>query len=835
MQTLRNPVASWAWLLVAGAAAAALLGGCADKPSCSSCAVVGDKYVHEVESTSLEITWDLPDGTAVSFNAANTTAPTGLEALDVIALPAADGVFQALRRDSAAADGYAGCTIGGTPTSAFTGYDALEFKLFDSDGGVSSATVYVCMVLDSEDPCGADANPCGAAACRSAEQEFSEEDIATCLCDNWKLASSDNSCALEPCDNPFTEPCDPPAVCAVEKAADGAVLGAPSCVCPPGHLLDATGYACVDEAEGCSASTVCPANSSCAGAPSTCVCDGGFVDATAGLDPKLPNCVPGCGTKSCHPHAKCAGTDSCVCNPGYFGDGEACAPGPCATDNGGCDPNAVCTSTGSTTHTCECTGFFEGDGQVCQIRPSTITVGGSCNLEAAYEAAVNDSAGGGCTAGTGPWDIISVPAGDHVLFEWPVVTDGVALVGADPATTLVGLSKNGGSGLEVGPGGSLLVSGLTMERSSLSVPDAGGIINSAGDVWIHDASLESAKATQGGAIFMHGADATLTITGGSAFDGNQALVGGAIAIDGGSLRIDDAEFVDNVATDAGGAIYLLGAPGLRSTVSDVTFDGDATSGRGAALYLGGGVLEVTSASFEDHDATLSAYGGAQLVDAASEVVYATGGATFLGLEDVKIEHSSGGAVTVTGGASALVTASALIDNARVADGASWTNTGGAEVFVDFDSSLQARNSTFRGYQVFRNYGQLTLDFCTVVGQPEAVDYSYGDLISTNSIIQGGCDEYSEISVMGNNVLHALDEQCLVEGPDANWMPDDPLLGAFASDTTGSGGGSSYPLGGGSPAIDATQCAMGNGDTLTADQAGAARPSGGACDLGAREL
>ncbi|KAF2979785.1 hypothetical protein EK904_012809 [Melospiza melodia maxima] len=83
----------------------------------------------------------------------------------------------------------------------------------------------------------------------------------------------------------------------------------------------------------------------------------------------------------CHAHAECQlsdGTVSCVCKPGYEGDGFSCTKAdPCAVLNpGGCNVNAECVQTGPEEHRCVCQAGWTGDGRDCSatnpcLLPST--------------------------------------------------------------------------------------------------------------------------------------------------------------------------------------------------------------------------------------------------------------------------------------------------------------------------------------------------------------------------------------------------------------------------------------------------------------------------------
>ncbi|KAI4884210.1 hypothetical protein NFI96_012855 [Prochilodus magdalenae] len=74
--------------------------------------------------------------------------------------------------------------------------------------------------------------------------------------------------------------------------------------------------------------------------------------------------------KHCHIHAHCIyddGQTTCVCNPGYGGDGYSCAEANLCLkpDRGGCDVNAQCVYAGPGNVSCVCNEGWTGDGVLC--------------------------------------------------------------------------------------------------------------------------------------------------------------------------------------------------------------------------------------------------------------------------------------------------------------------------------------------------------------------------------------------------------------------------------------------------------------------------------------
>ncbi len=79
----------------------------------------------------------------------------------------------------------------------------------------------------------------------------------------------------------------------------------------------------------------------------------------------------------CDPNAICEfsdGTPVCACKTGYLGDGITCARNnPCAVNNGGCDPNATC-KLGNGTPVCSCNPGYAGDGFSCDDKAAPLLV-----------------------------------------------------------------------------------------------------------------------------------------------------------------------------------------------------------------------------------------------------------------------------------------------------------------------------------------------------------------------------------------------------------------------------------------------------------------------------
>ncbi|XP_045147126.1 stabilin-2 [Echinops telfairi] len=90
----------------------------------------------------------------------------------------------------------------------------------------------------------------------------------------------------------------------------------------------------------------------------------------------------------CHIHATCEysnGTASCICKPGFEGDGILCTEtDPCVGSTPvGCSRNAECIRTGPGTHSCVCQQGWTGDGRDCsEINNCLLPGAGGCHSNA---------------------------------------------------------------------------------------------------------------------------------------------------------------------------------------------------------------------------------------------------------------------------------------------------------------------------------------------------------------------------------------------------------------------------------------------------------------------
>ncbi|MCP4921733.1 MAG: OmpA family protein [Proteobacteria bacterium] len=204
-----------------------------------------------------------------------------------------------------------------------------------------------------------------------------------------------------------------------------------------------------------------------------------------------------------------------------------------------------------------------------------------------------------------------------------------------------------------------------------------------------DGTFSSNTATDGGAIWTR---AALTLSG-SSFTSNEAESGGAILADdiGDTLDISDADFSSNTAlSDDGGAIHVDGEADL--SVESCSFDGNESDlGSGGAIAFAPGTtawdLSVEDSTFDSNVA--SDDGGAIYVLDGDDIVLRE-------VEILRNEAADGGGLYVSGADEVSVTRSLFFANEAedgaaavetlTVDDAAWTNNVFGENFADNDAS-----------------------------------------------------------------------------------------------------------------------------------------------------
>ncbi|KAM8740220.1 stabilin-2 isoform 1-T1 [Acanthopagrus schlegelii] len=171
-----------------------------------------------------------------------------------------------------------------------------------------------------------------------------------------------------PCPGGYQTPCSGHGQCFEGIGGNG------SCTCDPNFSGSRCQYCSSSYKYGSNCDRTCPCiHGQCDNRPDSdgrCKPDSCLMGFT-GRFCERTTVVCGAPGQFCHAHADCLfsqGTTSCVCKPGYQGDGITCVESdPCAPPHrGGCSVNAKCIKTGPGSHSCQCLTGWREDGDDCQ-------------------------------------------------------------------------------------------------------------------------------------------------------------------------------------------------------------------------------------------------------------------------------------------------------------------------------------------------------------------------------------------------------------------------------------------------------------------------------------
>uniref|UniRef100_W5UBP3 Stabilin-1 n=1 Tax=Ictalurus punctatus TaxID=7998 RepID=W5UBP3_ICTPU len=191
----------------------------------------------------------------------------------------------------------------------------------------------------------------------------------------------------KPCIGGFQHPCYDKGTC-----SDG-IYGDGSCNCNPGFM----GIGChicsspKKHGENCDEDCrcvhgVCDNRPGSQGVCRRNSCLSGYTGVLCDLT--ATPCDSDGASEHCHIHAYCTRIDdinTCVCNPGYDGDGYSCTEANVCLkpDRGGCHVNAQCVYAGPGNVSCVCNEGWTGDGVVCmEINNCLMDNRGGCHEDA---------------------------------------------------------------------------------------------------------------------------------------------------------------------------------------------------------------------------------------------------------------------------------------------------------------------------------------------------------------------------------------------------------------------------------------------------------------------
>ena len=478
---------------------------------------------------------------------------------------------------------------------------------------------------------------------------------------------------------------------------------------------------------------------------------------------------------------------------------------------------------------------------------TTITVDASCTLEQAIQAANNNTAIGGCAAGTGA-DTIVLPVGVVTLTQpfagnpafdsngtgLPHITSEITIAGQGPGSTIVYRAEGSPSFRFFRvrpPSGHLTIRDLLL-RGGHSGNAPGGAILDESITTIDNVYFDLNEAShEGGAVYGNGK----TTIRASQFTNNKSVGwGGAARLAAGT--VERTTFSNNFTTFTGGALYL-GSGAVTESVfaaNRVNNDGGAlsagpgpvtaarltmignTAANGGAIVPGTGTFTLIDSLLKSNQAT--GHGGAIMTIATAGPKLNVVGSTF----QQNIAGNNGGAIHIV--------SPATLRNTTLYANTAAGNGGG--LYVNGNTDLQNVTITqnhaanFGGGLMYWSTASLSMGNTILAGNLPATGYLDCYAPGTPIVSRG-------FNLLGNNI------GCLFAATTGDQVgtsaaPILPLLGAL-----GDNGGPTPTM---VPALNSPVVDAGNpvepGSVPEAcevtDQRGVLRPQRNACDIGAVE-
>ena len=250
-----------------------------------------------------------------------------------------------------------------------------------------------------------------------------------------------------------------------------------------------------------------------------------------------------------------------------------------------------------------------------------------------------------------------------------------------------------GSGGAINSSGTMSIVNSTFDGNR-SVSSYGGAINSSGTARISGSVFKNNRASEGGAVYTSGNNASLTVAD-TQFIGNYTTInsqgvsdyGGAIN-SAGKLNIVNALFSDNYATEAGAVKLRRGS--TEGIIAASEFKNNYAVVRdGGAIVHSDGILRIDGTKFTGNESQKGS-GGAIFTDAALTV---SGGSLFVGNRAA----DNGGAISVASGADITVSDASFTEN--VAE-----NGNGGAVAASSSVPLTVNGASFSGNRADKGYG-----------------------------------------------------------------------------------------------------------------------------------
>ena len=247
---------------------------------------------------------------------------------------------------------------------------------------------------------------------------------------------------------------------------------------------------------------------------------------------------------------------------------------------------------------------------------ATINVSSSCSLPNAITSANNNSANGGCTAGSGADTInLSGMASPYTLSAaLPAVTSDITIAGANKTVS----GNDAYRIFRVNSGGNLKLNNITLRNGKAPSLGFGGalFLVASGSATVTSATIHDNAAYWGGAVGSYGTVTVINSTIRDSSADSTAGYGGAFLVMGGTTTIRNSAIHGNSANQGGGIDVV---DGTLTVENSLIYSNSANGGNGGAIHQASGTVTLAHSTLWNNQATGSGAGNGVYVSGAASL------------------------------------------------------------------------------------------------------------------------------------------------------------------------------------------------------------------------